>query len=99
MPPQGTAWIDHKLGRVGGQAGAAAVVLAPDGAQVLAEYLYHADDVFPMAGSFKLFVLHALLEDAAAGRRSLETAIPTVRAAASLGDRKPTLSPLRRLAQ
>jgi hypothetical protein len=93
-----TGRVDHLLSRVGGQAGGAAVLLAPDGA-VLTEWAYRADAVFPLASSFKLFVLYALLEEVAAGRLSLETAIPTVRAAASLGDRKPALSPLRRLAQ
>jgi hypothetical protein len=90
--------VHHLRRGVGGQAGGAAVVLAPDGTS-LAEYAYRADEVFPLASSFKLFVLYALLEDAAAGRLDLDTAIPTVRAAASLGDRKPALSPLRRLAQ
>jgi hypothetical protein len=94
-----TGRVDHLLNRVGGHAGGAAVLLAPDGETVLAQYACRADDVFPLASSFKLFVLHALLEDVAAGRRSLDTAIPTVRAATSLGDRKPQLSPLRRLAQ
>src|SRR5215218_2881621 len=93
-----TTQVDHLLSRVGGLAGGAALVLAPDG-MPLAEYAYRADAVFPLASSFKLFVLYALLEDAAAGRLDLDTAIPTVRAAASLGDRKPALSPLRRLAQ
>lgn len=91
--------VDHKLGRVGGQAGGYALLLAPDGATVLTEYAYRADEVFPLASSFKLFVLHALLEGAAAGRWDLDAEIPTVRAATSLGDRKPPLSSLRRLAQ
>src|SRR5579859_1823887 len=94
-----TTRVAHLLGRVGGQAGAAALVLAPDGTAVLDEYRYRADEIFPLASSFKLFVLQGLLEEVAAGRWSLETAIPTVRAHASLGDRKPALSPLRRLAQ
>src|SRR5690349_6451580 len=93
-----TGRVDHLLSRVGGQAGGAAVLLAPDGT-VLTEWAYRADVVFPLASSFKLFVLYALLEEVAAGHLSLETAIPTVRAATSLGDRKPALSPLRRLAQ
>ncbi len=94
-----TSEVDHILRRVGGQAGAAAVLLAPDGTTVLAEYGYQATQAFPLASSFKLFVLHALLEDAAAGRVDLEQAIATRRAVASLGDRKPGLSPLRRLAE
>ena len=94
-----TSHVDHLLRRVGGQAGAAACLYAPDGTTRLAEYAYQADARFPLASSFKLFVLHALLEDAAAGRLDLDMAIPTTRAAASLGDRKPQLSPLRRLAQ
>ena len=94
-----TSQVDHLLSRVGGQAGAAAVLLAPDGATVLAEYRYQAEQVFPLASSFKLFVLHALLEDAAAGRVDLVQVIPTRREVASLGDRKPGLTPLRRLAE
>jgi len=94
-----TSEVDRILGRVGGPAGAAAVMLAPGPGEALAEYSYRSDELFPLASSFKLFVLHALLEDAAAGRLDLETRIPTLRAAASLGDRKPQLSPLRRLAE
>jgi beta-lactamase class A len=94
-----TEQVDHLLGRVGGQAGAAAQVLAPDGVTVLAEYHSREAEVFPIASSFKLFVLHALFEDVAAGRRSLDTEIATTRAITSLGDRKPQRSSLRRLAQ
>jgi hypothetical protein len=94
-----TTKVDHILSRVGGQAGGAAVVLAPDGHSVLAEWSYRAGEAFPLASSFKLFVLHALLEDAAAGRIDLDAQIPTRRAEASLGDRKPQLSSLRRLAE
>src|SRR6476469_1303828 len=96
-PPSGVARVDHLLRHVGGQAGGAAVLLAPDGGTVLAEYAYQADHVFPLASSFKLFVLHALLEEAAAGRLDLDTQVVTPRAVESLGDRKPQLSPLRRL--
>src|SRR6476469_1976906 len=91
--------VEHLLSRVGGQAGAAAQVLAPDGVTVLAEYRRRDGAVFPLASSFKLFVLHALLEDVAAGKRSLDTEVATTRALTSLGDRKPQRSPLQRLAQ
>ena len=97
--PLDTGQVDHILQRVGGLAGGMALWLAADGATPLATYAYQADTVFPLASSFKLFVLQALFEQVAEGRLSLDEEIPTTRAAASLGDRKPALSPLRRLAQ
>ena len=38
-----TTRVDHLLGRVGGQAGGAALWLAPDGQTVLAEYACRAE--------------------------------------------------------
>src|ERR687884_219850 len=49
-----TGRVDHLLDRVGGHAGGAAVLLAPDGETVLAQYACRAGDVL-----FKLVGLDA----------------------------------------